>query len=256
MGFESSFIGINVATQRMDAIGSNIANANTVGYKGMTTTFGSVLSAKTVQQFTQGTPTVTGNALDVAILGKGFFQVERDDGSMAYTRNGQFHVNKDGYLATASGDKVMGTEGAIKIDFVNKKWTTIAIGQDGLIRGTDDVTRGPDIEYPPGSGKFVPGGLAYIDIAKIALFNFKNQQGLKPIDGGLWLETSASNTAIAGAPGLKSLGVLRSGEVEASNVDLDQSLVEMIITQRAYQGNAQVMKAQIEVEEKMAALKT
>jgi flagellar hook protein FlgE len=126
MSFQTGLSGLNVASQTLDVIGNNIANANTVGMKesraefadliasaigagGASTSAGiGVSTAAVSQQFTQGTISITGNNLDLAINGGGFFQVTRTDGTVAYTRDGQFKLDKDGNIVTNTGANVMG----------------------------------------------------------------------------------------------------------------------------------------------------
>lgn len=127
MAFQTGLSGLNAATRNLDVIGHNIANANTVGMKSSRAEFGELVAssigaagsgsfgaglgvsiATVSQQFTQGNINITGNNLDVAINGSGFFQLEMTDGSPAYTRDGQFKLDKSGYLVTNSGAHVMG----------------------------------------------------------------------------------------------------------------------------------------------------
>lgn len=126
MSFQTGLSGLNAASKNLDVIGNNIANANTVGMKqsraefaevvagiigpegGSTATGIGVTVATVSQQFTQGTLSITGNSLDVAINGSGFFAVTRTDGSVAYTRDGQFKLDKDGNIITNTGANLMG----------------------------------------------------------------------------------------------------------------------------------------------------
>ena len=126
MSFQTGLSGLNASAKNLDVIGNNIANANTVGFKSSRAEFGNLmasslgasgggnsagigLSVNTIaQQFTQGNITITGNSLDVAINGGGFFQLTQTDGSAAYTRDGSFKLDKDGYIKTNSGANLMG----------------------------------------------------------------------------------------------------------------------------------------------------
>jgi flagellar hook protein FlgE len=125
MSFQTGLSGLNASSKSLDVIGNNIANANTVGMKSARAEFGDIVAttisgaggstggigvsvAAVTQQFTQGNVTVTGNSLDVAINGSGFFQVTKNDGTTAYTRDGQFKLDKEGNLITNSGSAVMG----------------------------------------------------------------------------------------------------------------------------------------------------
>ena len=126
MSFQTGLSGLNAASRNLDVIGNNIANANTTGMKSSRTEFASLVAASVgtggggsgtgigvevaaiSQSFTQGNINITGNNLDVAVNGGGFFQLKQADGSAAYTRDGSFKLNKDGYLMNNSGANVMG----------------------------------------------------------------------------------------------------------------------------------------------------
>ena len=126
MSFQTGLSGLNASAKNLDVIGNNIANSNTVGYKSSRTEFGNLIasslgaggggnaagigvSVNTIaQQFTQGNISTTGNSLDVAINGGGFFQLTQTDGSIAYSRDGSFKLDKDGYIKTNSGANLMG----------------------------------------------------------------------------------------------------------------------------------------------------
>jgi flagellar hook protein FlgE len=122
MGFQQGLSGLNASSKALDSVGNNIANSGTVGFKSATTAFADVFAASlgggsqvgigtTVaginQQFTQGNITVTNNALDLAINGQGFYRLD-NNGAISWTRNGQFNVDKDGYIVSASGYRLTG----------------------------------------------------------------------------------------------------------------------------------------------------
>ena len=271
MSFQSSLSGINAASQKLDVIGVNVANAETVGFKESTARFADIyiskaydgqtgsgsLSLKLSQQFTQGDLKQSDDVLNVAISGKGFFQVMSPDGSLSYTRNGQFHVNKDNYLMTPDGDKVMGADGPIQIDMV-KYGGTLRIGENGLIQGSDGVARGPDkvIPDPVNIGKTVTiaGDLIYQDIGTFQLHNFRNINGLVPVGDNKWAESNATGARVSGDPGAGILGLVQGGAMEGSNADLNDNLVNMIIAQREFQGNSQILKVQIDMDLSLAKL--
>ena len=132
MSFQTGLSGLNASAKNLDVIGNNIANSNTVGYKSSRTEFGNLIasslgaggggnaagigvSVNTIaQQFTQGNISTTGNSLDVAINGGGFFQLTQTDGSMAYSRDGSFKLDKDGYIKANSGANLMGLPTDVK----------------------------------------------------------------------------------------------------------------------------------------------
>lgn len=261
MSFQSSLSGINASAQKLDVIGANVSNAQTVGFKETRSHFADLYINSTgatqagtgavgvilQQQFGQGNLETSNNVLDMAINGKGFFQVMHPDGSLAYTRNGQFHVEGDkptdtvGFLKTPDGSKVIGANGPIQIDMA-KYGGTLRISSDGKIQGSDGVT------------KNAAGNLAYQDIATLQLHNFRNIDGLKSLGDNQWGETSAAGAKVSGTPGTGIFGVVQDSVVEASNVDLNNNLVNMIVAQREYQGNSQALKIQIDMDLSLAKL--
>jgi flagellar hook protein FlgE len=125
MSFQTGLSGLNAASRNLDVIGNNVANANTTGMKASRVEFSGLIAssigaggsigpgigvevATVSQQFTQGNINITGNNLDVAINGSGFFQLTQTDGSAAYTRDGSFKLDKDGFIKTNSGANLMG----------------------------------------------------------------------------------------------------------------------------------------------------
>lgn len=410
MAFQHGLSGLNASSKNLDVIGHNIANANTTGFKASRAEFAEMVAssmgaaggnnygigvevAAVAQQFSQGNITVTGNNLDVAINGNGFFKVQQPDGSAAYTRAGNFKLDKTGDLVTNGGAQVMG----FKVDPVTKTSTSEAqplsfpTGAPIQAQRTSEITAvlnldaranlaagvpasagpPPTAEIPPtprstygtsinvydtqgvatpvnlyfeksgpnewkvyesltgttvrgtlkfdGSGKLVSGSpftlnvtptanpnsapptpapapwdveinlsnatqfgskfavadlsqdgyasgdLTSINIsndgmvmasysngvtraeAQVALFNFRNPQGLLAVGGNNWVESFDSGPEIPGKPGDGNFGALRSGALEDSNVDLTAELVNMMTAQRAYQANAQTIKTQDQV---------
>lgn len=263
MSLQSSVSGLNMIAYKLDAIGNNIANAATVGFRETIPSFSALYgetkssgqsgvgatTAVLSRRLDQGGLRETGGMFDMAIVGKGLFQVQRDDGTLAYTRNGQFHRDRDGYVVTANGSKLMATSGPLQIDA--NVWSNIKISANGQITGTDGSRFPAAAASPPGIGYTVPGPLLFKDIASINLFDFRNLQGLEPAGDNLFQETVSSGAAASLAPGTKQIGVLRAGSVEESNVSLNDNLVNMIIAQREYQGNSQALKTLIEMEQRL-----
>jgi flagellar hook protein FlgE len=401
MAFQQGLSGLNAASRNLDVIGNNIANANTVGMKSSRAEFAEVYAASAgttgstglgssvaavTQQFNQGSISVTGNNLDVAINGAGFFQLKQPDDTTAYTRAGNFKLNNQGGLVTNEGARVMGTmiengvplpgpvplslpsgklvaakptaevtailnlpaqepEAATQVpptprstfgtsvnvydaqgvsrplnvyfvkDAAANTWqvfdeldtttppvTATALGTvafdssgqlvsttpDPLTAQVDVSPTNPNAATPPtiavnivltGSTQFgskfgvtelqqdgyAEGKLTSFNIAndgqvmasysngvtraeaEIGLVNFRNAQGLAPGGGSIWTATSESGEPVAGKPGAGNLGLLRSGALEDSNVDLTSELVNMMVAQRAYQANAQTIKTQDQV---------
>src|SRR5690554_4751351 len=446
MGFQQGLSGLNSSSRALDDISNNVANASTVGYKGATSLFADMYaSAMTggsgglqigigsrtsgiAQSFAQGNVTTTGRALDMAINGNGFFRLERSDGTTAYSRNGQFNVDRDGFVINTGGDRLTGyavidsesnpslfagEPSAIYIDTSNmaprettaaslglnldsreqnplnqdppgsditdflssgtlnpvsipadsynyttsmtvydslsnssqmnlffvrqpdvagvspNTWSvygrlsndvipdptnpavstgpelellgaieynafgvptgstdaggapTAAIGQFDFARtaaqlgtGADDMqftldlgastqwNAGSAVTTAPRQDGYTTGSLNGIamssdgtlqgsysndlvrDLARVTLADFANNQGLVSLGGNLWGETRDSGQPTLGTAETGTFGRLTSGQVEESNVDLTQELVDMIVQQRNYQANAQSIKTQ------------
>jgi flagellar hook protein FlgE len=406
MGFQQGLSGLNAAAKDLDVIGNNVANANTVGFKGSKAQFADVYAnaqggstgaavgigvkvAAIAQQFGQGNITATGNPLDMAISGQGFYQLD-NNGAIAYSRNGQFQMDQNGFIVNPQGHMLTGYP-------VNPLTGVIAVGSAGplqlptaaippLATSTADVgvnvdsratvpTTAPFDPTDPTSynsstamtiydslgnnhiatlyfvktaantwnshltvDNLAPNGAAptaantllsplgfstaglltapagppvgnvatsitltngatspqamtldfststqfgalfgvttlnqngytsgqlngfstssdgtivgrYTNgqsqpLGQVLLVNFANAQGLQPLGNNEWSSTATSGQPLVGVPGTASLGILQSGAVEDSNVDLTAELVNMITAQRNYQANAQTIKAQ------------
>jgi flagellar basal-body rod protein FlgG len=250
--------GLEAQQMNMDVISNNMANVSTTGFKKSRAIFQDLLyqverqpGANSTQQtqlpsglqmgtgvnpvatermHLQGNLTSTGNPLDVAINGKGFFQVSMPDGTIAYTRDGSFQTDSQGQLVTASGFPV---SPAITVP---ADALTVTIGRDG----TMSVTQ--------------PGNAASNQIGSIQLANFINPAGLQSMGENLYLETSASGAPQANTPGTNGLGVLNQSFVETSNVNVVEELVNMIQTQRAYELNSKAVSTSDQMLQKLASL--
>lgn len=444
MAFQQGLSGLNASSKALDVISNNIANSSTVGFKSSRTIFADAYASAMAggtssqqigigtyvgavsQSFTQGGLTATSNPLDIAISGNGFFRLERTDGSIAYSRNGQFDVDKNGYIVNAGGDMVTGYAGTttggttvfagvpsvLQIDTSNvspNETTTASVGfnldskahnplnqtpvgsdinsflnattipvdsynyttsmtvYDSLGNGSlmslffvrdpdvggvapntwnvygrlsNDVV--PDTTNPAlstgkplenlgsiaftafgvpdttvaGNGVFsltrtaaelgtgadsltysldlsqstqwntssavttsprqdgyTTGSLTGIsvsstgvlqgtysngqikDLGLFALANFSSPQGLTSLGDNLWAESYDSGQPTVGAPGTGVLGSLSAGQVEESNVDLTQELVQLIVQQRNYQANAQSIQAQDQILQTLVNLR-
>jgi flagellar basal-body rod protein FlgG len=237
--------GLDAQQTRMSVVSNNLANANTTGFKrgravfedlvyqnvrqaggqqsqdtempsGLYLGSGSRVTA-TEKMFTQGNLQQTGNAFDLAIKGRGFFQVQMPDGSLAYTRAGSFQINSEGQLVTASGYQVQPG-----INIPNNA-QSVTVGGDGTI-----------------SVK-LPGQAAPVQAGILQIADFVNPGGLEPLGENLFAESGASGPALAGNPGLNGLGTLAQGMLEGSNVNVVEELVNMIETQRAYEMNSKAI---------------
>ena len=238
--------GMNAQQANIDNVANNLANVNTTGYKKSRAVFEDLLYQNvrqvggstsqdtmsptglslgtgvrivaTEKSFTQGNLSQTGNSLDMAISGRGFFQVLLPDGTMGYTRDGNFEVNAQGELVTVgSGYRV---QPGIQIpDGVQ----SVTVGKDGVV--TVQV-----------SGQASP-----TQIGSLQLVDFINPSGLQPRGENLFMESAASGSPQTGTPGLNGLGTIEQGSLEASNVNVVEELVNMIETQRAYEMNAKAI---------------
>ncbi|MDX1500240.1 MAG: flagellar basal-body rod protein FlgG [Woeseiaceae bacterium] len=237
--------GLDAQQTRMAVVSNNLANVNTTGFKqgravfedllyqnvrqsggsssqdtilptGMTLGTG-VRVVATEKLHTQGTVQNTEQALDVAINGRGFLQVLKPDGELAYTRDGALKMNDQGELVTSSG-------------YIVQPGISIPTGAQSITIGTDGIV---SVKL---SGQTAPSQVGTIEIA-----DFINPVGLQPIGENLYIETTASGPAQSGTPGLNGLGTLVQGALEGSNVNVVAELVNMIETQRAYEMNSKAI---------------
>lgn len=237
--------GIDAQDMRMRVISNNLANVNTTGFKRdradfealMYQNYGQVGAptsgeteraaglnvgtgvkiAGTERMLGQGQLQQTGNPLDMALDGPGYFMVRMPDGTTSYTRDGAFRLSDEGALVTTSGfpldPDITIPEGA----------QSVSIGIDGTVSVTI-------------AGQAEPSEVGRIDVA-----TFINEGGLQPISNNLYIETGASGAAVVGAPGLDGRGRLQQASLEGSNVNVVEELVSMIETQRAYEVNSKVI---------------
>ncbi len=420
MSFQQGLSGLNASSKNLEVIGNNIANANTFGSKAARAEFAAVYAtalngagsnvvsigttlATVAQQFTQGNISTTENPMDLAIKGAGFFQVSDGSSPISYTRNGQFKVDREGFIVDNGQQRLMGyaadANGVIQpgqavalqlptggimpnpttrasmelnldsraatrlpaaaplIDFAdattynnatsltvfdakgqdvamsfyfqkiaNDQWNVYATSNGGTVGGTAAAPApittitfqsngsGPISPSAPVSfdvpastnavgAQTVPitgllldlsgatqfgasygvtdlrqdgysaGSLSSVAIepngvitarysngqskpaGQIEIANFRNPQGLQPLGDNTWARTFASGDPVIGVPGEGNLGVLQSGALEESNVDLTGELVNMITAQRIYQANAQTIKTQDQVLQTLVNLR-
>lgn len=238
--------GLDAQQTQMTVTANNLANVNTSGFKKGRAVFddllyqnlsqvGAATSQNTVspsglqvgtgvrvvateRNYIQGSLNNTGNSLDVAIQGRGFFQVLRPDGTMGYTRDGSFQVNAQGQVVNSSGYAV---QPAISIPTGAQ---SVTIAADGVV-----------------SVK-VAGQATPTQVGQFQLADFINPAGLQDVGGNLAVESAASGPAQTGNAGLNGLGTLVQGSLEASNVNVVEELVNMIETQRAYEMNSKAVE--------------
>ncbi|MBC6907403.1 flagellar basal-body rod protein FlgG [Saccharophagus sp. K07] len=237
--------GLSAQDTQLTTIANNLANVGTVGFKRDRAVFEDLLYqiqrqpgaqsteetqlpsglqlgtgvrvVGTQKQFTEGNLQVTDNALDVAVDGRGFLQILRPDGTIAYTRNGQLHMNADGQLVTAGGLLLQ------PVIAIPEDAQSITIGTDGTV------------------SVVTPGNTEAQVVGNIQVADFINPGGLQAIGANLFLETASSGNPILGTPGEDGLGQLVQGALENSNVDIVEEMVNMITTQRAYEMNSKVV---------------
>jgi flagellar basal-body rod protein FlgG len=174
----------------------------------------------TEKTHTQGSLLTTKNALDIAVQGNGFFQIAQADGTMAYTRDGNFKVSATGQLVTSNGARLM-PEITIPANTAS-----ISISQDGLV-----------------SVEVAGAGPAAQNVGQIQLARFANPAGLQSLGQNLLRETSASGAPQVTPAGTAGAGGLMQGALEASNVNVVEEMVNMIETQRAYEINSKAISA-------------
>ncbi len=250
--------GLDAQQMNIDVVANNLANVSTTGFKRSRAVFEDLLyqtlrqpGAKSSQQseipsglqlgtgvrpiateriFTQGNLTQTGNPLDLAINGNGFFQVTLPDGTTAYTRDGSFQINSQGQVVTASGYTVAP---AITIP---ANTLSITVSTDGIISVQQ-------------SGNPTP-----VQVGQLQLASFINPAGLQSMGENLYLETAASGAPSTNTPGTNGLGVLNQGYLETSNVNVSEELVKMIEAQRAFELNSRAISASDQMLQRLAQL--
>jgi flagellar basal-body rod protein FlgG len=238
--------GLDAQQTRMAVVSNNLANVNTTGFKKSRAVFEDLLYQNvrqvgaatsqdteapsgmslgtgvrvvaTEKNYTQGNLNQTGNPLDLAVNGRGFFQILLPDGTLAYTRAGDFQLSSQGQLVTSSG-------------FVVQPGISIPQGAQSISIGADGVV-----------SVQLPGQSAPTQVGTLQLVDFVNPTGLQPRGENLLLETAASGTAQPGTPGQSGLGTLEQGAVESSNVNVVEEMVNMIETQRAYEMNTKAIQ--------------
>jgi flagellar basal-body rod protein FlgG len=244
----SAASGMNAQQMNVDNIANNLANANTTAYKARRTQFQDLVYQNLLQPgasagqqtvvptglqlglgtrpasneiiFTQGSFSQTDNPLDLVIQGNGFFQVRKADGTMAYTRAGNFHLDKDGSVVTGDGDPI-------------EPQITIPAEAQGVTIATDGT-----VSYT------MPGQTAAQLAGQIQLAGFQNPAGLNSLGRNLYTPTDASGQpTVANPGGQEGLGTLLQGYQEQSNVSVVEEFIALIAAQRGYEANSKVVKA-------------
>ena len=241
----SAASGMQSQQMNLDVISNNLANANTTGYKATKLQFQDLLYQNTKEagsqqgggnqlpsslqvgqgavpvaterSFAQGDLTQTGNNLDLAIQGQGFFEVQMPDGTMAFTRDGSFQTDSQGRVVTSDGYPVQGG------------FQPIPTGTTGIT-----ITANGSVTCTTASGNTT---------SQIQLARFINPGGLDAVGHNLYKETAASGTPELGNPSENGFGEVQQGSLELSNVSVVQEMVNLILAQRAYEVNSKAVQA-------------
>lgn len=240
--------GMMAQELNVQVISNNIANMNTTAYKRQraefqdqlydhisqigtqTSTQGNILpvgielgtGVKTVgtpRLVSQGNLTPTGNSLDLAVSGDGYFKILMPDGTFAYTRDGSFNLDNQGRIVTAEGNLVQPTI------TVPTTATSITVSQQGQVSVTMPATTTPTV------------------VGNLTLTRFANEAGLQAIGDNLFVQTVASGAPLDGTPEINGYGNIQQGSLEQSNVDAVTEISNLITAQRAYEMNAKVITA-------------
>lgn len=243
----SAASGMEAQQLRIDSIANNLANVSTTGFKktrtefedlfyetirmpGATTENGSELPtgvqvghgvrlSSIARVFSAGDRVATHNALDMAVDGEGFFQVQKQGGETVYTRDGEFKKDGDGNLVTKDGDLLIPTI-TIPTDATN-----VTVLSDGTVNITQ------------------AGSSAPVQVGQIELARFTNPAGLVALGGNLFGVTQASGDPETGTADQNGFGSISSGYLEGSNVNVAEELVQMILAQRSFEVNSRVIRA-------------
>ena len=240
--------GMSAQSTNVEVISNNIANINTTGFKRARAEFTDLLyETQRLQGVAnrgnqggvpegahlglgvkvaairnleiQGALTQTGNQFDLALTGRGWFQVTDTNGDTSFTRAGAFNTNANGQLVTLDGSLV--TPNIL----IPQNTTAVTIGQTGIVTAT------------------VAGNATPVNVGQLTLATFANDVGLAPLGSNLYQQTAASGTPVVGVPGDPGFGTISQGYLEASNVDPVAEISNLISAQRAYEMNSKVIQA-------------
>ena len=240
--------GMAAQQTNIEVIANNIANINTTGFKRGKAEFSDLLyeserlqgvsnrgNASTIPEGaqlglgvrtaairnlqTQGALTNTGNTFDLALNGRGWFQITGPNNDTVYTRAGAFNLNATGQLVTLDGYAVSPSI------LVPNTATNVVVSQSGIVSGT------------------VAGAAVPVTFGQLTIANFANESGLTHLGSNLFQESPASGTPITGVPGDPGLATISQGYLEASNVDPVKEISDLISAQRAYEMNSKVLTA-------------
>jgi len=232
--------GMDAQQRKLDVTANNLANVNTTGFKRSRAEFQEMLytqerapgqgnptgietgsgvrTSATQKSFAQGTLEATQNPLDLAIEGDGFFTLTQDSGQPVYSRAGAFKVDNSGQVVNSDG-LLLNPGISIPPDA-----TAVSIARDGTVRVVLD------------------GETSEIEVGRIELTRFQNPAGLRALGRGLFEATEASGAAQEGLAGEEGRGMISQGYLEGSNVQVTEEMIEMIVSQRAYEVNSKVIR--------------
>ena len=244
-GLYTAATGMNAMQNQIDVTSHNIANVNTTGFKQDRAEFQDLMyetlnytAGQTTQtsinptgidvglgvrisgiqkNFTEGDLKLTSNPLDLAIKGKGFFQITLPSGETAYSRNGAFKLNAEGSIVNGSGYS-LSPEIVVPDNVKN-----LTIGKDGTVTATDPATN------------------TTVDLGQITIADFVNPAGLTPLGDSLFMKSDASGDVLEGNPSEEQFGSIQQGMIELSNVKLVNEMVDLITAQRAYEANSKAI---------------
>ena len=254
----SAATGMESQQLNLNTIANNLANVNTPGFKRSKIEFQDLLYQKptkaagtdsgggnitptgievgngsrvsaTSKVFTQGQLTASGGNLDLAIQGDGFFEVQRPDGTIGYTRDGSFKLNAQGTVVTTDGLPVLSGFQTIPVGT-----TAVTISENGQVT----------LQNGNASTTF-----------RLTLTRFANPSGLRSMGGNIYTETPASVTPESGQPGERSFGSIMQGYTEGSNVNIVEEMVNLIVAQRAYEINSKSIQTSDEMLQNVAQMK-
>lgn len=254
---------IGMQTQ-IDVVSNNIANVNTTGYKKQRAEFADLFSqvlqyagtntSETTQSPTgievgvgvrnvsvqklweAGNPMQTGNSFDMMINGAGFFQIQLPDGTTAYTRDGQFKLDREGNIVNSKGYQLVPNI-TVPENLRNNQNAAIGVSEDGLITAT------------------IAGDTQSQELGQIEIANFINPAGLHSLGDNLYINTDASGDPIVGAPNQEGRGAILQNVLERSNVKLVEEITELITGQRAYEAGSKSIQTSDSMLQTVISLK-
>jgi len=251
--------GMDAQQLKMDVISNNLANVSTTGFKKVRAEFEDLLSetirgvtppdgrggsqpsplqvgmgvrtVATTRNLAQGDMTATANPLDLAVQGQGFFQVQRTNGELAYTRAGNFGLDATGRVVTQHGELL---EPGITVP---TNTTAVTIKSDGTVWATSGTSTTPT------------------EVGQVQLHSFPNPGGLEATGDNLFNETVASGSPLSAKPGEQGTGTILQGYLENSNVTAVTEMIDMITTQRAYELNSKVIQTADQMLQRVTTLR-